>query len=108
MVAHNAISESEAIKVAGVSARTLSRFSDAGYLTLHVESDGQRYYLKDQLAEIFGAFQVETNTPLQTESPGAPVCEMTEERGSSVESCEAPASESYYSATDSSPLVACV
>lgn len=51
------ISEATAVKEAGVSARTLQRFSEAGYLTVEVKGDGERLYARTQLAEIFGSFQ---------------------------------------------------
>jgi hypothetical protein len=51
------ISEATAVKEAGVSARTLQRFSEAGYLTVQVKGDGERLYSRLQLTEIFGSFQ---------------------------------------------------
>lgn len=49
------ISEDEAVQIAGVSARTLLRFSESGYLTVEIAEDGVRYYSAAQLTEIFGA-----------------------------------------------------
>lgn len=47
--------ENEAISISGVSSRTLLRFSEAGYLTLHTAPDGSRRYERTQVEEIFGA-----------------------------------------------------
>ena len=65
------ISEVAAVKEAGVSARTLQRFSEAGYLTVQVKGDGDRLYSRSQLLEIFGYFQEGTtapSTPTETDS----------------------------------------
>lgn len=110
MVVNNAISETEAVRVAGVSARTLSRFSEAGYLTVQVESDGQRLYQKDQLAEIFGAFQwdAELNTDqgcVAVASEGA--CASEEgESPSPVSEPQQAATGTYYSTATATPFVA--
>lgn len=47
-------SEQEAIRIAGVSARTLLRFCESGYLNLHATPDGSRMYERRQVEEIFG------------------------------------------------------
>ncbi len=47
-------SEEEAIRIAGVSSRTLLRFSEAGYLRLSTAPDGSRMYERTQVEEIFG------------------------------------------------------
>ena len=57
MTVEGMISEAIAVKEAGVSARTLQRFSEAGYLTVQVKGDGERLYFRPQLVEIFGSFQ---------------------------------------------------
>lgn len=57
MAAHDLITEAEAAQQAGVSAKTLHRFSEAGYLTVRIEDDGSRLYAQSQIVEIFGAFQ---------------------------------------------------
>lgn len=51
------ISENQAAKEAGVSAKTLARFSEAGYLTVEVRGDGSRMYSRSQINDIFGTFQ---------------------------------------------------
>jgi hypothetical protein len=48
-------SEDDAVRMAGVSLRTLLRFSEAGYLTLHRAPDGTHQYERAQVEEIFGA-----------------------------------------------------
>lgn len=47
--------EHEAARIAGVSLRTLLRFSEAGYLTLYTQADGSHKYERAQVEEIFGA-----------------------------------------------------
>jgi DNA-binding transcriptional MerR regulator len=49
MVVEGTISEATAVQQAGVSARTLQRFSEAGYLTVQVKGEGERYYSPAQL-----------------------------------------------------------
>lgn len=58
------INETDAVKLAGVSARTLLRFSESGYLTVEVAEDGSRLYSADQLSEIFGAQSTTTSAPM--------------------------------------------
>ena len=48
-------SEEQASTLAGVSARTLQRFRESGYLTTTPSADGTVQYLRSQLVEIFGA-----------------------------------------------------
>ena len=48
------ISETEASNFAGVSAATLSRFVEAGYLKIESDTDGLRLFSKVELAELFG------------------------------------------------------
>jgi len=50
----NFISEAEAMHVCGVSAKTLSRFAEAGYLSIEKESDGLTLYSSDELEKVFG------------------------------------------------------
>jgi hypothetical protein len=91
------ISEATAVKEAGVSARTLQRFSEAGYLTVQVKGDGERLYSRLQLAEIFGSFQ----EPLSS----APSSEVNSE----LSTCEASPCEAgtttYYTPAEPTPMV---
>lgn len=48
------ITEEQAISLAGVSARTLQRFCESGYLVTTRGSDGAVLYLRGQIKEIFG------------------------------------------------------
>jgi hypothetical protein len=71
--------EHEAARIAGVSLRTLLRFSEAGYLTLHNVSDGSYMYERAQVEEIFGASATACNqistvqsTTLSGNTPDAP------------------------------------
>lgn len=48
------ISEAEAMQVCGVTAKTLSRFAEAGYLSIEKESDGPRLYCSQELEKVFG------------------------------------------------------
>ena len=57
MAVKELISEKDAAKKAGVSAKTLTRFSEAGYLTVEIQDDGTRMYSASQINEIFGTFQ---------------------------------------------------
>jgi len=66
MVTSEMISETTAVALAGVSARTLSRFSEAGYLSIELRESGERYYSRSQLREIFGSFQGDTSEPEPT------------------------------------------
>jgi len=97
MVVEGLISEIEAVKQAGVSARTLQRFSEAGYLTVQVKSDGGRLYLLSQLREIFGSFQEEPSPPSTTE-------ESTETEEATGPSCSRDAA-TYYTPAEPTPLV---
>ena len=53
MTTNNFFSEADAVKLAGVSPRTLLRFQEAGYLTVHTNADGTRGYQRAQIEEIF-------------------------------------------------------
>jgi hypothetical protein len=46
--------EEQATTLAGVSARTLHRFCESGYLTVTTDESGSRRYQVNQLSEIFG------------------------------------------------------
>jgi hypothetical protein len=71
MIREDFCSEQEAVLIAGVSSRTLLRFSEAGYLTLHTMLDGSRGFIKAQVEEIFGK-----NSPeLPSFAPSEPVAE---------------------------------
>ncbi|MCB0310751.1 MAG: hypothetical protein KDD42_05930 [Bdellovibrionales bacterium] len=48
------ISENEATTIAGVTARTLMRFAEAGYLQTECDNDGLRLYAKSEVQELFG------------------------------------------------------
>ncbi|MBX7143668.1 MAG: hypothetical protein K1X79_04385 [Oligoflexia bacterium] len=50
----NFISEHEAIAVTGMSATTLGRFAEAGYLQIETDPDGLRLYSRDELEKLFG------------------------------------------------------
>jgi DNA-binding transcriptional MerR regulator len=92
------ISEATAVKEAGVSARTLQRFSEAGYLTVQVKGDGERLYSRPQLAEIFGSFQETSASSTPTEEVHA---ESSCHAGSS---CDTDTT-SYYSHAEPAPMV---
>lgn len=98
MSAEGMISEVAAVKEAGVSARTLQRFSEAGYLTVQVKGDGERLYSRSQLLEIFGSFQEAATCP--STSPDA----ESETQCDDATSCGAPTS-TYYSQAENTPMV---
>lgn len=62
--------EEYATKLAGVSARTLHRFCESGYLTVTNEADGSRRYLVQQLSEIFGIHGSTDSVDDSTDSMG--------------------------------------
>jgi hypothetical protein len=105
MVGSNLITETDAVKQAGVSARTLHRFSEAGYLTVQVATDGHRLYSETQLQEIFGSF----NGPTPTE--GASLSEEVESCATTpcgeVKTNFRPSQEetTYYSEATHTPMV---
>jgi hypothetical protein len=53
--------EEQAIALAGVSARTLQRFCESGYLTATTSALGEVYYLRSQLTQIFGSLETESD-----------------------------------------------
>lgn len=57
------ITETEAVSTAGVSARTLQRFQESGYLDVTTSSDGSKLYLRSQIVEIFGAAEALSTSP---------------------------------------------
>jgi len=64
------ITEAEAVTTAGVSARTLQRFQESGYLDVTTSSDGSKLYLLSQIVEIFGAAEaLSTSSPHENEKP---------------------------------------
>jgi DNA-binding transcriptional MerR regulator len=102
MVVEGTISEASAVQQAGVSARTLQRFSEAGYLTVQVTSTGERYYSPAQLHEIFGSFQETEQVSEEVEdSTPAEACDATTTFGPS---CSNDAS-TYYTPAQPTPMV---
>jgi hypothetical protein len=61
------ITEAEAVGLAGVSARTLRRFQESGYLEVSQGSDGGTCYIRAQIVEIFGAAEA-----LSSQAPQSP------------------------------------
>jgi hypothetical protein len=84
-------SEHEAARIAGVSLRTLLRFSEAGYLTLHSSSDGSQKYERSQVEEIFGA---SSTAAIPTSAPEATIVNESQITGEALtcadpeETCE--------------------
>lgn len=66
MTLNDLVSENEASQLAGVSARTLLRFSESGYLTAELTLDGSRSYSRAQILEIFGAPTAVTRSVSET------------------------------------------
>lgn len=92
------ISEATAVKEAGVSARTLQRFSEAGYLTVQVKGDGERLYSRLQLTEIFGSFQEAPSSPTSSHDVAG------ESSCGGVSTCETD-STTYYTPAEPTPMV---
>lgn len=113
MTSTDLISEAEAAQVAGVSARTLLRFSESGYLTVQLALDGGRSYSRGQILEIFGSPSASTTQVGAQTTPrvdqGATTCGVstasTQEPSpcSSVSPSETPRSESAVA--DQSPAI---
>jgi len=93
------ISEATAVKEAGVSARTLQRFSEAGYLTVQVKGDGDRLYSRLQLTEIFGSFQ---EAPSSIPAPSSE--ETSDTSCSGAVTCEIDTT-TYSSPAEPTPMV---
>lgn len=72
MSAVDLCTEQEAAAIAGVSPKTLSRFSDAGYLTRHTQVDGSNKYERSQIEEIFGISNTDLSASLSTTETGGP------------------------------------
>jgi len=70
------ITEPEACAIAGVSQRTLERFTEAGYLSVTSDGDGIRWYRSAQLREIFG-IQAEATSVSKDETCGIEPREFT-------------------------------
>ena len=105
MVGSNLITETDAVKQAGVSARTLHRFSEAGYLTVQVATDGHRLYSETQLQEIFGSFSGPTPTEDASVSEEVESCATTP--CGDVKTNFRPSQEetTYYSEAPRTPMV---
>jgi hypothetical protein len=98
LISETMISEAVAVKEAGVSARTLQRFSEAGYLTVQVKGDGARLYSRPQLLEIFGSFQEgPTSRPTPTDPHSEGPCEDATSRDATAST--------YYSQAEPTPMV---
>ena len=102
MVVEGTISEQTAVQQAGVSARTLQRFSEAGYLTVQVKGDGERYYSPAQLHEIFGSFQ-EPETASEG-SEASNISDTYEASDNFGPSCSHDAT-TYYTPAEPTPMV---
>jgi hypothetical protein len=55
MQTHETCTEQQAATLAGVSARTLQRFAESGYLEITLDTSGCPLYQRRQIEEIFGA-----------------------------------------------------
>jgi hypothetical protein len=60
MHTHDTCTEEQASQLAGVSARTLQRFAESGYLSIVLGEDGRVQYQRQQVEEIFGAARCDT------------------------------------------------
>jgi len=87
MTFNDLVSETEAAELAGVSARTLLRFSESGYLTVNLTLDGSRSYSRGQIVEIFGA--PSTAAPHISQSKTTELASLTDAHNASTSSDDA-------------------
>lgn len=98
------ITEPQATALAGVSARTLRRFQESGYLEISIGGDGEARYVRSQILEIFGAADALSTRAQETEAPedsSTQTCSATSPSEEGSISVESPTSE-HSESTDSS------
>jgi hypothetical protein len=54
MSSNDRLCEREAVLFAGVSAATLGRFAETGYLNVEIGADGDRFFSRSQIGKLFG------------------------------------------------------
>lgn len=87
------ISETEAAGLTGVTAQTLSRFAEAGYLQVEVDSDGMRLYSKTELRDVFGLTQQRVEprgAPQPAPAPSAPAPSPVSASSTTIEAPPSP------------------
>ena len=104
MAVKELISEKDAAKKAGVSAKTLTRFSEAGYLTVEIQDDGTRMYSASQINEIFGTFQAPPTGSAPSQPNPTGKIEMACKSTQTTFRPEADTASSYYTPATPSPL----
>jgi hypothetical protein len=112
------ISEIEAAYQAGVSIKTLQRFSEAGYLQVEVEPDGLRLYSQKELNDIFGVHRggisqpqpddADNSSPAQSCSVGSTPTSECSGSSSSPETTSSVASFSEPEGPETTSDTACV
>jgi hypothetical protein len=80
MNTHDTCTEEQASALAGVSARTLQRFAESGYLSVVLGEDGHGRYQRQQLEEIFGTTRSDSFDTIAPEyTPSLEAVESDEE-----------------------------
>jgi len=83
MTTRDRITEAEAVALAGVSARTLSRFQESGYLEVAITSNNTKMFVREQILEIFGAADAlsSSSSPSSADLPQSAQCDDTPSPG---------------------------
>jgi hypothetical protein len=104
MAVKELISEKDAAKQAGVSAKTLTRFSEAGYLAVEIQNDGSRMYSASQINEIFGTFQASPTGSAPTQPAPTGKVEMACKSTQTTFRPDADTASSYYTPVSPAPI----
>ncbi len=100
------ISENQAAKEAGVSPKTLARFSEAGYLTVEIQGDGARMYSRSQINEIFGTYQSPPTGSVSSQpTPTASVEMACKSTQTTFRPDPDTTASSYYTPVETAPVV---
>jgi len=83
------VPEEQAASYAGVSVATLNRFAEAGYLRIEKGSDGGRFYLQSELANVFG-INIIPGSLTKTSTPSGNGTTQPDKSRPSVDMCEKP------------------
>ena len=99
MTTQHTITEHEAVALAGVSARTLKRFQESGYLEVSTDAEGMKRYQRAQILEIFGAAE----SAAQQLASAEPTLESQRKHSSSAETASTYSSRAYAAPQSADP-----